>query len=65
MADWNGLTFLRRLASADRFNDSAMRRALCDLKIPGSKSSALLFLDTAPDHLRVRATPACLRAAAG
>src|SRR5882757_2838075 len=52
MADWKGLAFRRRLESADRFNDCAMRRALCDLKMPGFRSSALLPLVTAPDHLR-------------
>jgi hypothetical protein len=66
MADWNGLDFRRRLASADRFNDCAMRRALRDLNTPGSRSSASLFLETAADHLRTRgaAAPFLLRTGA-
>jgi hypothetical protein len=54
IADWNGLALRRRLVSADRFNDSAMCRALRDLNTPDSKSSASLFLDTAADHLCAR-----------
>jgi hypothetical protein len=55
MADWKGLAFRRPLLSADRFNESAMLRALEDLKIPGLRSSASLVLDTAVDHFRTRA----------
>jgi hypothetical protein len=54
MADWNGPALRRVLASADRFNDSAMLRALRDLKMPGGRSSASLFLDTEADHLFTR-----------
>jgi hypothetical protein len=65
IADWNGLVFRRRLASADRFNDLAMLRALRNLNTPGCRSKALLFFDTSLDQRRpLRAAPADLRAGA-
>jgi hypothetical protein len=63
MAEWNGLDLRRRLASADRFKDSAMLRALRAVKTPGRRSIASLFLDTATDHLRTRVGRAFLGAA--
>jgi len=61
IADWNGLDFRRRLASADRFNDCAMRRALDDVNTPGSRSSASLVLETAPDHRCTRVAASFFR----
>src|SRR5260221_7563349 len=53
MADLNGLDLRRRLASADRFSDSATCFALRFLKTPLSRSSASLRCMTCADHLPV------------
>ncbi len=57
MADRNGDAFRRRLCSAARLSDSAMRRALCCLKMSGSRSRALLVAMTLADHLRAYEAP--------
>lgn len=53
IADWNGVPLRRRLRSADRFNDSAIRCASFNLNTPLSRSSALLWRVTFADQNRL------------
>jgi hypothetical protein len=46
IADWKGDAFRRRLASAERLSDAAMRLGLLDVKMLDSRSSALLVCIT-------------------
>src|SRR6266446_1964036 len=50
MADWKAVLLRRVLASADRLSEAAIRRALLDLKMFDSKSSALLVRATSADQ---------------
>jgi hypothetical protein len=52
IADWNGSALRRWLCSAECLSDTAMRRALRDLKMSLSRSSASLFSVTVADHRR-------------
>jgi hypothetical protein len=52
IADWNGLAFRRRLASADLFSEAAIARGERCLKTPGSRSRALLVFMTRADQRR-------------
>src|SRR6187200_1245194 len=53
MAERKGSAFRRRLRSAERLSEAAMRRALANLKTPLSRSRASLVCITRRDHLRV------------
>ncbi len=52
-AERNGDDFFRWLASAECFNDRAIRLGSFQVKTPGSRSSALLFFVTRCDHFAV------------
>jgi hypothetical protein len=50
MADWKGVPFRARLASAERLSDAAIRRGLLSLKTPFSSASAWLSRVTRLDQ---------------
>lgn len=50
IADRNGDVFLRRLASADAFNEAAIACGSSQVKTPGSRSNALLCCVTRRDQ---------------
>jgi hypothetical protein len=54
IAERNGALLRRRLRSAERLSDCATARGLRRVKMPGSRSRALLVRITRADHLRLR-----------